>query len=66
MTFNVAAFAQPLAERTPQVSKIPPTERCCGAPYLRTAWMNLQNRYDVEIARREIDKIEPIIAHAAA
>ena len=33
-------------------------------------WMNLQNRYDVEIARREIgkklDKIEPIIAHAAA
>ena len=33
-------------------------------------WMNLQNRYDVEMARREIgkklDKIEPIIAHAAA
>jgi|ERR1041384_1571720 addiction module HigA family antidote len=33
-------------------------------------WMNLQNRYDVEIARREIgkklDKIQPIIAHAAA
>ena len=33
-------------------------------------WMNLQNRYDVEIAKREIgrklDKIEPIIAHAAA
>ena len=33
-------------------------------------WMNLQNRYDVEIARREIgkklDKIEPIIDHAAA
>jgi hypothetical protein len=32
--------------------------------------MNLQNRYDVEIAKREIgkkvDKIEPIIAHAAA
>jgi addiction module HigA family antidote len=33
-------------------------------------WMNLQNRYDVEVAMREIgkklDKIEPIIAHAAA
>jgi plasmid maintenance system antidote protein VapI len=33
-------------------------------------WMNLQNRYNVEIAAREIgkklDKIEPIIAHAAA
>ena len=33
-------------------------------------WMNLQNRYDVEIAQREIgkklDKIEPIIAHVAA
>jgi addiction module HigA family antidote len=33
-------------------------------------WMNLQNRYDVEIAKREIgkklDKIEPIIGHAAA
>jgi len=33
-------------------------------------WMNLQNRYDVEIAKREIgkqlDKIEPIIDHAAA
>jgi addiction module HigA family antidote len=33
-------------------------------------WMNLQNRYDVEVAKREIgkklDKIEPIIAHAAA
>jgi len=32
--------------------------------------MNLQNRYDVEIANREIgkklDKIEPIIDHAAA
>jgi addiction module HigA family antidote len=33
-------------------------------------WMNLQNRYDVEVAKREIgkklDKIEPIIAHEAA
>jgi len=33
-------------------------------------WMNLQNRYDVEVDKREIgkklDKIEPIIAHAAA
>jgi addiction module HigA family antidote len=33
-------------------------------------WMNLQNRYDVEIAKREIgrklDKIEPLIDHAAA
>lgn len=33
-------------------------------------WMNLQNRYDVELAKREIgkklDKIEPIIGHAAA
>ena len=33
-------------------------------------WMNLQNRYDVEVAQRAIgktlDKIEPIIAHAAA
>jgi antitoxin HigA-1 len=33
-------------------------------------WMNLQNRYDVEIATRQIgkkiDKIEPIIAHKAA
>jgi plasmid maintenance system antidote protein VapI len=33
-------------------------------------WMNLQNRYDLEIARREIgkklDKIERIIAHVAA
>jgi addiction module HigA family antidote len=33
-------------------------------------WMNLQNHYDVEVAKREIgkklDKIEPIIAHAAA
>jgi addiction module HigA family antidote len=33
-------------------------------------WLNLQNRYDVEIATREIgkklDKIEPIIAHEAA
>jgi antitoxin HigA-1 len=33
-------------------------------------WMNLQNRYDVEIAKREIgkklNKIQPIIAHAAA
>jgi plasmid maintenance system antidote protein VapI len=32
--------------------------------------MNLQNRYDVEVAKREIgknlDKIEPITAHAAA
>ena len=32
-------------------------------------WMNLQNRYDVEVAKREIgkklNKIEPIIAHAA-
>jgi plasmid maintenance system antidote protein VapI len=32
--------------------------------------MNLQNHYDVEVARREIgkklDKIEPIIDHAAA
>ena len=33
-------------------------------------WMNLQNRYDVEVAKREIgkklDKIEPIITHTAA
>ena len=33
-------------------------------------WMNLQNRYDVEVAKRAIgkklDKIEPVIAHAAA
>jgi addiction module HigA family antidote len=33
-------------------------------------WMNLQNRYDVEVATREIgkklDKIEPIDTHAAA
>jgi addiction module HigA family antidote len=33
-------------------------------------WMNLQNRYDVEVARREIgkklDKIEPVIGNAAA
>ena len=33
-------------------------------------WLNLQNRYDVEIARRQIgkklDKIEPVIAHEAA
>jgi addiction module HigA family antidote len=33
-------------------------------------WMNLQNRYDVEVAKRAIgktlDKIEPIIVHAAA
>ena len=33
-------------------------------------WMNLQNRYDVEIAKREIgknlDRIEPIISHRAA
>jgi addiction module HigA family antidote len=33
-------------------------------------WMNLQKRYDVEIAKRQIgkklDKIEPIIAHEAA
>jgi addiction module HigA family antidote len=33
-------------------------------------WMNLQNRYDVETAKRQIgkklDKIEPVIAHAAA
>lgn len=33
-------------------------------------WLNLQNRYDVEIAKREIgkklDKIEPIIGHEAA
>ena len=33
-------------------------------------WMNLQNRYDMEVAKRQIgkklDKIEPIIAHAAA
>ena len=33
-------------------------------------WMNLQNRYDVEVARRhlgkQLDKIEPIIAGAAA
>jgi addiction module HigA family antidote len=33
-------------------------------------WMNLQNRYDVEIAKRgigkKLDKIEPIIARAAA
>jgi len=33
-------------------------------------WLNLQNRYDVEIARRALgktlDKIEPIIGHAAA
>ena len=33
-------------------------------------WMNLQNRYDVEIAKRQIgkklDKIEPVIAHEAA
>ena len=33
-------------------------------------WMNLQNRYDVEIAKRQIgrklDKIEPIIANTAA
>ena len=33
-------------------------------------WMNLQNSYDVEIAKREIgkklDKIEPIIGQAAA
>jgi plasmid maintenance system antidote protein VapI len=32
--------------------------------------MNLQNRYDVEVAKRAIgkklDKIEPVIAHAAA
>ena len=31
-------------------------------------WMNLQNRYDVEIAKREIgkklDKIEPLLDHA--
>jgi plasmid maintenance system antidote protein VapI len=33
-------------------------------------WMDLQNRYDVEVAKRAIgkklDKIEPILAHAAA
>ena len=33
-------------------------------------WLSLQNRYDVEIARRQIgkklDKIEPVIAHEAA
>lgn len=33
-------------------------------------WMNLQNRYDVEVAKRAIgkklDKIEPIVGHAAA
>ena len=33
-------------------------------------WMNLQNRYDVEVAQRAIgktlDKIEPIIGNAAA
>src|ERR1035437_8519058 len=33
-------------------------------------WLNLQNRYDVEVAKREIgkklDKIEPIIDNAAA
>ena len=33
-------------------------------------WMNLQNRYDVQVAKRKIggtlDKIEPIIGHAAA
>jgi addiction module HigA family antidote len=33
-------------------------------------WLNLQNRYDVEIARRALgktlDKIEPIAGHAAA
>ena len=33
-------------------------------------WMNLQNRYDVEVARRQLgkqlDKIEPIVAGAAA
>jgi len=33
-------------------------------------WMNLQNHYDVEVARREIgkklDKIEPIITPTAA
>lgn len=33
-------------------------------------WMNLQNRYDVELAKHEIgkilDKIEPVIGHAAA
>jgi len=33
-------------------------------------WMNLQNRYDVEIAKRDIckklDKMKPIIAQAAA
>jgi hypothetical protein len=33
-------------------------------------WMNLQNRYDVEVAKRAIgkklDKIEPVIAHEAA
>jgi plasmid maintenance system antidote protein VapI len=33
-------------------------------------WMNLQNRCDVDIAKREIgkklDRIEPIIDHAAA
>jgi plasmid maintenance system antidote protein VapI len=32
--------------------------------------MNLQNRYDVEMAKRQIgkslDKIEPIITHTAA
>jgi addiction module HigA family antidote len=32
-------------------------------------WMNLQNRYDVEIAKRQIgkklDKIEPVIGNAA-
>ena len=33
-------------------------------------WMNLQNRYDVEIAKREtgkkLDKIVPIVTNAAA
>lgn len=33
-------------------------------------WLNLQNRYDVEVAKREIgkrlDKIEPVIGHRAA
>lgn len=33
-------------------------------------WMNLQNRYDVEIAKHQIgkklDRIEPVIANAAA
>ena len=33
-------------------------------------WLNLLNRYDVEMAKRQIgkklDKIEPVITHAAA